>query len=578
MLHSTARVLLLFFFTGYFVFFLPSTCLLPLQSQANAEITQSTPTSSTKNDTLEQIIQAKQTLQEKLAEEEKKLKKEKSDSQQEELRGQIQEINSRIQALKSDFESIVSGVDPAEFSAVDETIDWQQELKELLSPILEEMKKMTARPRELELLRKQVGQYQKRMALTESAMKNIQDHLDRATSEGVKKELNGLILSRRQRYDELKARLAAVQQQLKEKELSRSSIFHSIRSIFRNFFKSRGLNLLFALSAFFIIFLLLREIQRLAHRKTRLGRLGEHRSFMLRLALIVYYLLTFLISLSAFLLVLYFSGDWVLLGLAFFFLFGVAWTSKQTLPKFWEQAKLLLNLSTVREGERIVYQGLPWRVMALNLYTRLHNPELRGGMIRLPLSALIGVESRPFYTNEPWFPTKTGDLVHLSDGTIGTIALQTPEQVILDTRGGAQKTYATLTFLGLNPINYSVNSFAVFTDFGIDYACQQDIVHNIPDILHKHVMSILEERGYAADLIELVVEFKEAAASSLNLLIFAKFKGEQAVNYFPLCRLLQQAGVDACTKYNWGIPFTQITLHQAEEKKESSCRTPDIEE
>ncbi|MCI5225350.1 MAG: hypothetical protein D3918_01525, partial [Candidatus Electrothrix sp. AX2] len=156
MLHSTARVLLLFFFTGYFVFFLPSTCLLPLQSQANAEITQSTPTSSTKNDTLEQIIQAKQTLQEKLAEEEKKLKKEKSDSQQEELRGQIQEINSRIQALKSDFESIVSGVDPAEFSAVDETIDWQQELKELLSPILEEMKKMTARPRELELLRKQV--------------------------------------------------------------------------------------------------------------------------------------------------------------------------------------------------------------------------------------------------------------------------------------------------------------------------------------------------------------------------------------------------------------------------------------
>jgi hypothetical protein len=265
--------------------------------------------------------------------------------------------------------------------------------------------------------------------------------------------------------------------------------------------------------------------------------------------------------------VLYFSGDWVLLGLAFFFLFGVVWTSKHTLPKFWEQAKLLLNLSTVREGERIIYQGLPWRVMALNLYTKLHNPDLRGGMIRLPLSSLIGLESRPFYTNEPWFPTKTGDLVELADGAIGTIALQTPEQVVLDTRGGAQKTYSTLTFLGLNPINYSANSFAVFTNFGIDYACQKDIVHSIPDLLHKHIISILEEREYASDLIELIVEFKEAAASSLNLLIFAKFKSEQAANYFALSRLLQQAGVDACTKYGWSIPFTQITLHQAEDTK-----------
>ncbi|MGB5687110.1 MAG: mechanosensitive ion channel family protein, partial [Candidatus Electrothrix sp.] len=246
---------------------------------------------------------------------------------------------------------------------------------------------------------------------------------------------------------------------------------------------------------------------------------------------------------------------------------GVAWTSKQTLPKFWEQAQLLLNLSTVREGERIIYQGLPWRIMALSLYTRLHNPDLRGGMIRLPLSALIGLESRPFYIDEPWFPTKTGDLVELSDGTIGTIALQTPEQVVLDTRGGARKTYATLTFLGLNPINYSVNTFAVFTDFGIDYDCQPDITRAIPDLLHAYIIKALETKEYGPDLTELVVDFKEAAASSLNILIFAKFSSSQAANYFALSRFLQQAAVDACTEYGWGIPFTQVTLHQAESPK-----------
>lgn len=556
---SSAAYFFLFFLVVYPVF---------SRSWADAENEATRQSPAPAPDTLQQIILTKQTLRKKLAEEEKNLKKEKVETQQEAIRVEIQEITSRIQALNSDFESIVSGVDLAEFSVTTEKIDWQQELRELLSPILEEMKNMTARPRELEALRKQVAQYSKRMELTESAVKNIQQHLDHAESEAVKQELKALILSRQQRQEELKARLAAVQRQLTEKEQAKVSLLSSIRGIFREFFKSRGLNLLFALFAFLIVFLLLRQTQRFAYKKTRLGRLGEHRSFLLRLAVIIYYLLTFLIALSAFILVLYLSGDWVLLGLAFLFLFGVTWTSKQALPKFWEQAKILLNLSTVREGERLMYQGLPWRVMALNIYTRLHNPDLRGGMIRLPLSALIGLESRPFYTDEPWFPTKTGDMVELSDGAIGTIALQTPEQVVLDTRGGARKTYSTLTFLSLNPINYSLNTFAVFANFGIDYNCQPDIIRTIPDLLHSHIIKALEEKEYGPDLIELTVDFKEAAASSLNILIFAKFSGSQAAsNYFPLSRFLQQAAVDACTEYGWGIPFTQVTLHQADSVK-----------
>ena len=134
-------------------------------------------------------------------------------------------------------------------------------------------------------------------------------------------------------------------------------------------------------------------------------------------------------------------------------------------------------------------------------------------------------------------------------------------------RGGAQKTYTTLTFLGLNPINYSINTFAVFTDFGIDYACQPDITRTIPDLLHAYIMQVLEKEEYGPDLVELIVDFKEAAASSLNLLIFAKFSGKQAENYFALSRFLQQAAVEACTEYGWGIPFTQVTLHQAEGPK-----------
>jgi small-conductance mechanosensitive channel len=534
---------------------------------ATDEVPPQSLTSSTINETLQKIILSKQTLRERIAEEEKKLKKEKTEARQNAIRLKIQEITSRIQALDTDFERTVSGVDLEGFSITTENIDWNQELRELLSPILEEIKKMTARPREMEALRKQVALYQKRIILTDHAIKNMQQHLADNDSELVQKELKSLILARQQHYDELEARLAVTQQQLTEKEQSKVSVFSSITAIFQDFFKSRGLNFFLALSAFFVVFLMMREAQRLAYRRTRLGRLGEHRSFLLRLSVIIYYVLTFLFALSSFVLVLYLSGDWVLLGLSFLLLFGIFWTSKHTLSKFWEQAKLLLNISTVREGERIIYQGLPWRVMALNIYTRLHNPDLRGGMIRLPLSDLIGLESRPFYIEEPWFPTKTGDLVELSDGTIGTIALQTPEQIILDTRGGAHKTYSTLTFLGLNPINYSVNTFAVFTDFGIDYSFQSDITQTIPALLHVYITEALEKKGYGEDLVELIVEFKEAAASSLNLLIFSKFSGKQASNYFALSRFLQQAAVDACSTYGWGIPFPQVTLHHPEKKQ-----------
>ncbi len=80
-----------------------------------------------------------------------------------------------------------------------------------------------------------------------------------------------------------------------------------------------------------------------------------------------------------------------MLGIALIFLLWGGLDAKQTFPMFWEQTKLLLNLSTVREGERAIYNGLPWHIKSLNLYTKLINPALKGGMIRLPLRELIGV-------------------------------------------------------------------------------------------------------------------------------------------------------------------------------------------
>jgi hypothetical protein len=60
-----------------------------------------------------------------------------------------------------------------------------------------------------------------------------------------------------------------------------------------------------------------------------------------------------------------------------------------------------------------------------------------------------------------------------------------------------------------------------------------------------------------------VVEFKGAAASALELEVLADFGGGVAARQRFLERLIQRVRVEACTQHGWGIPFQQITFHQA---------------
>lgn len=63
---------------------------------------------------------------------------------------------------------------------------------------------------------------------------------------------------------------------------------------------------------------------------------------------------------------------------------------------------------------------------------------------------------------------------------------------------------------------------------------------------------------------DLVVDFKEAGANSLDYLILVSMDGAAAAQYFKLGRLLQQACVRACNEQGWTIPFPQLTVHQGE--------------
>jgi small-conductance mechanosensitive channel len=156
-----------------------------------------------------------------------------------------------------------------------------------------------------------------------------------------------------------------------------------------------------------------------------------------------------------------------------------------------------------------------------------------------------------------------GDWVLLSDGMRGKVTGISQEMVELIERGGAHRTYPTAGFLGLSPRNLTTN-FRVKETIGITYSLQKESVTTIPDILKAHVEKRIDDEGYADKLLNLRVEFECANTSSLDIVVIADFDGSVADLYNRLRRAIQRWCVEACTENGWEIPFTQLTLHQAE--------------
>lgn len=511
-------------------------------------------------DTLTGVIQLIAELEKEIEDKKTQLRVAKTHEERSEITQEIDKLNDRLESLKINFEEIATGLDLETFyQKPQKRFDWKEEIQTLIGPIVNDLKTMTARPRLIENLRTQVAYYEKQISLVKEAMENIHAVTVQVKDEPLRNQLTGLETTWSNKGRQISSQLTIAKYQLADKLSERRTFLESSKNIVRVFFKSRGRNFVLAAFAFLFVFFLLRYIHRHIYKRSTIHKTVAG-SFYIRLAEVLYQVLTFVGATGALLIVLYVCGDWVLLGVAFIFILGLIWTAKQTLPRFYEQGTLLLNLGPVKENERVIYNGLPWKVASLHFYTQLVNPELKGGMIRLPLSELKDIRSRPYHHDEPWFPCKESDWVILADGTMGKIALQTPEIVQLTVWGGSPKTYPTAEFLNQNPLNLSRN-FCVRVTFGIDYQHQAICTTEIPSKLKEAVNEGLVNAGYRDDILNLNVEFKEVADSSLDYVIFAECSGRIAKDYYKLSRIIQKIALDACNKYGWEIPFTTYTVH-----------------
>ncbi|WP_320170541.1 hypothetical protein [Maridesulfovibrio sp.] len=479
------------------------------------------------------------------------------------LEEEIKEMQAQLTHVEHNFVKVATGLDISVFNEEEQhDFVWQEEIETLVRPLLQELKEMTKRPRLIERLKSRVAYFESKLPRADEAVTNIDTLIETSDSPILKAELQKLRENFVKRRADISNQRDVARFELNELMKDDQSFFESTKKIMAVFFKSRGKNILIAMLAFAGVFLLFRLIDR-GIKKLHPSFMTRERPFYIRLIEVLLLFLTVIAATSASLFTLYISGDWFLLSIAIIFIIGALWTAREGFTRYYEQVKLILNLGSAREGERITYNGVPWMVESLQLFCKIKNPALSPSRIRLPIAELAEVNSRPLGNNEPWFPCNAGDWVILADGVRGKVISQSPDTVELIQRGGAYVTYQTTDFLGLTPKNLSRN-FRLKSVFGVDYALQENSTAAIPAQAKEFISGRLVEEGYGKHLLNLNVEFESAAASSLNMVIIADFSGEVAELYGRLERALQRYSVEACTKYGWNIPFNQLVVHRAE--------------
>ncbi len=495
---------------------------------------------------------------------------------EDQLRASIRQISDAITQLEQAFATIAAEVDPIVLEDEPEVEELQltDEVKELLAPLVSELKRATARPREIDRLRTEIGELSGRVDTVQRAIDNLDALLAAAVADAVRDHLEAERQEWRARLQTEQTHLGVARQKLDHHLSKRRTLGQTLDDIFELFFKSRGRNLVVAILASVLFWVLLRRAHGLLRR--RVPKLVGSGSLWSRVFDLVYMVFTAIAALSLFIIILYSFGDWVLLVVVVLIIAGLAWASKQAIPRFWSQATLLLDMGPVRDGERLRIDGVPYRVESLGLYTLLDNPLLAGGPVRLPIDDLVELRSRPWSEREPWFPTREGDYVRLQDGTFGQVELQTVEVVRLRRAGGATRAYPTADFLTLSPDVLS-DGYLILVQFGIDYRHQPGVTSEIPARLRDFIARGIDARGRSEWTVSLGVEFAEAGASSLDLVVLWEVTGDAAPSYFGAHRLIQRLCVDACNEYGWEIPFQQVTIHTAGTRGAEAARVGEVE-
>ncbi len=484
------------------------------------------------------------------------------------LRKERHQLNQQIDKTQKELVYFAANLDVSKTDEQEQNNkkrDLLEEVKVLLAPLLSSLRRLSERPRQIQELRDEKEDEERLLEKYNAAEKEIQALFKTDLPPSLKNNLKNGLKAFEEKKEDIAVRIAQTEQKLVQKLKNDESSFSKSISAIRSFLGVIGRDLFIALLCFTVSLWGLGNIRRRIFRSQLFKK--EMISEFQRPLFSIYGILAVVTSLFISLVSLYILDNWLLVTLILLLITSALWSFKHLAPRFLAELKLLFNLGPVREGQRIIWKGIPWKVLRIGMFSTLHNEDLNQ-MVRVAVKEIIDLHSRPTLYNEVWFPTRKGDFVLLDDG-LAEVELQSMEQVQLKMPGNERKIIAATEFINMKLVNLSKDFRLDFT-FGLDYAHQADITQKIPETvevaLREKIKDFLKEESKFLKTIE--VRFSSAGASSLDLWVRLDCHGALAYKYEILRRFAQAALVDICNKENYIIPFTQLNLHIANKNTE----------
>ncbi len=476
------------------------------------------------------------------------------------LRRSANVLTTDIVQLRKTLETIATGgIDRKLFeeATTEKKKDWREDVSLIAQPVLDSLKEITEKPRQIKELNELIALKLDEAEVSKEALQTLSLSAVTDPSQTLHNSIKTLTNKWQKRLDDANSNIEVARIQLKALE-GDQPISTTVYNALVGFAKGRGLTILMAVAAAWLVWFSIRMMLK-TYRHTLLDRRQPDSRTRYRVAKYSVQALTFSLVLIAVFIVFYERHDVLLLGLLILLIVGFVLNAKQLLPRYVTEARLLLNLGAMREGERVIYNGLPYRVESINMYTLFKNPELSGSL-RIPLAELTQISSRPT-TNDSWFPSSVGDVMLTEDGTLVKVLNQNPDTVELAKRGGELWSVPAAQFYAMSMTNLSrPGTFGVTGTFGVDYSHQYISASVIPESLNNSITQALSDSSLGYALNEVRVELAEAGDSSINYWIFVTMNSAAAFSYYRIQRLIQSACIETCTDNQWSIPFPHIAL------------------
>lgn len=488
------------------------------------------------------------------------------EEEKEELTQRLQTLTNQNRDFNILFEqTVLGGIDLSIFEEVESDLlkdplnyNWQKEVLEILQPFFAQMQRVTEKARNKDLLIENEKLLTSRLTLAETGLAALQN-LDK--SELNKNALKSLAKIEEDWLDRIKSlehQKSIVELKLDDLTDNRN-FFVRVTDNFWGFLKNEGFAIIIAIGAsfgFYYLFNLL--ILRYAHyqQKNRKRALN----FKWRFILLTLQAIKALLSLAIFLMILHTTGNIILFGIMLLILFIAVLSFRGNIPQYLQKLRVFLNLGQAREGERIIYNDIPWEISKISLSNvYLTNPLLDNGELHVTIELIDKLYSRETITDELWFPSRKGDFLLLPDKRIVQVIRQTPEAVYLN-HDGATIVMGTAEFYKLKFSNLS-RGYSLILNFTLEDHYENRLsLTNIKDSIitgiHKIVKTEDESLYQAIRNISVTVR-QLLTADTTSYQVIVEMSPNSAKSYLTIKALLNNAIIEISREHDWRILLTE---------------------